>query len=130
MLGFAVVFGLWPLAQPGLCHCPRGWAAGHTLRLPPQTHLRCRFASSPTQAETACGDASSSVRQDEQSASLYSVPGAALAAERGFALSASYIWRRAACGSCAGAGPGLSPSSRSWIPGSTRDGRSGAMKEP
>lgn len=51
----------------GLCLKP---TAGHTLRLRPQTHVRCRFASSQTQAEKACGDASSSLRQDEQSASL------------------------------------------------------------
>lgn len=152
MLGFAVTYGLWPMAQPGLSSLPMGlgcganmtglwiWsqaaepAAGHRLRLGPQTHVKCWFASSQIKAEKACGDASSTLRHDKQSASLlwllYNVPETAPAAESGFTLGASYIWRQEACGSCAGAGPGLSPSSRSWIPGSTRDGRSGAMKEP
>lgn len=88
----------------------------------------------PNKAEEACGGCiqlSKAGRAISVSPwLLYNVPETALAAESEFTLSASYIWRQAACGSCAGAGPGLSPSSQSWIPGSTRDGRSGAMKEP
>lgn len=45
-------------------------AAGHRLRLGPQTPVRCCFTPSQTKAEKACGSASSSLRQDEQSASL------------------------------------------------------------